>query len=150
MLVFDEQLPVLDDSFTGDEVVLLAVRGGKVDKTFRRNYAWAKHAADTGKLKQIVVVVALGRDSWVHTVSAVTSALSGAKLHRKARFKVDSEVFDIGGEKLTKVLAALDELAAPKVFPAVSLDEAFRSNVRKPKPPAEPKSEDKGEAKEGE
>ncbi|AXH67835.1 holin [Mycobacterium phage Bromden] len=150
-MVYDEQLPVLDDSFEGDEVVLLAVRGGRVDKTFRRNYAWAKHAADTGKLKQIVVVVALGRDSWLHTVSAVTSALSGAKLHRKARFKVDSEVSEIGGDKLTKVLAALDELAAPKLtFSVGNLDEV-KAVRPKPKPPVvEPKGEDKGEAKEGE
>jgi hypothetical protein len=100
----------LDDGFEGDEVAVLAVRGRKVDPNFRRNYAWAKHAIDRGALKKVVVVVALDRDSWVHTVSAVTSALSGAKLHQGARFKVDAEIADIGGEKLTKVLEALKEL----------------------------------------
>lgn len=101
---------MLDDSFEGDEVALLAVRGGRVDRNFRRNYAWAKHAVDRGQLKKVVVKVVVNKDSWVHTVSAVASALSGRRLHRLAVFAVDAEVQDIGGNKLTQVLEALKEL----------------------------------------
>lgn len=144
MLVYDEQLPVLDDSFEGDEVSLLAVRGRKVDPHFRRNYAWAKHAADRGKLKKIVVVVAVTKDNWVHTVGAVTSALSGAKLHTAARFKVDTEIRDIGTDKLTKVLDALNELKAPEV---VTFGVSPRDVIKRPPKPSAPKAAEKDEVK---
>lgn len=82
------QLPVLDDSFEGDDVNLLAVSAGRVDRNFRRNYAWAKHAADVGKLKKIVVVVDVDGSDPIHTVGAVQSAVSGVRLHGKAVFLV--------------------------------------------------------------
>ncbi|QFG10260.1 holin [Mycobacterium phage DyoEdafos] len=135
-MVYDEQLPVLDDSFEGSEVAILAVRGGKVDKNFRRNYAWAKHAVDRGAVRKVVVVVGLGRESWVHTVGAVTSALSGGKLHQGARFKVDSEISDIGGEKLTQVLAALKELEGPKNVFVLSDPKALATVQQKAAAPA--------------
>ncbi|AEF57211.1 hypothetical protein PBI_WINKY_29 [Mycobacterium phage Winky] len=149
MLIYDEQVPVLDDTFEGDEVSLLAVRGGRVDRNFRRNYAWAKHAADRGKLKKIVVKVAVNKDSWVHTVGAVTSALSGQRLHPLAAFNVDSDVRDIGGDKLTQVLEALKELSPkPAAFMASNADvkalvraqNAQAKNAPKPGPKSETKN----------
>ncbi|ALF01485.1 hypothetical protein SEA_NICHOLAS_29 [Mycobacterium phage Nicholas] len=142
MLVYDEQLPLLDDSFEGNEVNLLAVRGRKVDPHFRRNYAWAKHAIDRGALRKVVVIVALGSDSWVHTVGAVTSALSGQKLHQGARFKVDAEVSDIGTDKVTQVLAALKELEGPKDVYVLNTPKALATKQAKaPKPKPEPEPE---------
>lgn len=88
MLVYDAQLPVLDDKFEGSEVALLAVTGGRVDRNFRRSYAWASHAADVGKLDKIVVVVEVDATDVAHTVGAVTQALFGARLHGKAVFDV--------------------------------------------------------------
>lgn len=111
MLVFDEQIPVLSDEFEDDEVTLLAVRGGRVDKHFRRNYSWAKHAADRGKLSKIRVVVEVTADSWVHTVGAVTSALSGQKLHASGEFRVLTPTSVSGGVTAQKVQEALKELA---------------------------------------
>lgn len=112
MLVYDEQLPALDDKFEGDEVALLAVRGGKVDRNFRRSYAWAKHAADAGKLKKVSVVVEITKADWIHTVGAVTSALSGQRLHSAAVFSVRLERPGYSGTA-EKVGEALNELAAP-------------------------------------
>ncbi|MBF9350681.1 hypothetical protein HA138_13020 [Mycobacteroides chelonae] len=111
MLVFDEQIPALSDEFEGDEVTLLAVRGGRVDKHFRRNYSWAKHAADCGKLKKIRVVVEITADSWVHTVGAVTSALSGQRLHSSGEFRVFSPMSMSVAGTAEKVNEALKELA---------------------------------------
>ncbi|OYN81793.1 hypothetical protein [Mycolicibacterium sphagni] len=140
MLVYDEVLPVLSDEFTGDEVAILAARGGRVDRAFRRSYAWAKHALATGELKRLTVVVELNRDSWVHTLGAVNSALSGERLPVGAAFKVDAPVDEIGGQKLTNVLDALNELTPP-VVPVVPA-----SKVK-----LEPKPEPvKDEKKEGE
>lgn len=129
MLVYDEQLPPLDSKFDGDEVNLLAVRGGKVDKHFRRNYAFAKHAADTGKLKKIAVVVAIDKTDWVHTVGAVTSALSGGRLHSAATFRMHVENLDYAGTS-EKVQEALKELAAPPKPLVIATPKAA------PKPPA--------------
>lgn len=114
-VVYEDQLPVLDDSYEGDEVSLLAVRGGKVDAKFRRNYAWAKYAADAGKLKQITVVVEIDRTDWVHTVGAITSALSGARLHDKAKFSLVVTRFEWAktAEKVTEALVELVALPAP-------------------------------------
>lgn len=110
-MVFDEQIPALGDEFEGDEVTLLAVRGGRVDKHFRRNYSWAKHAADCGKLKKIRVVVEITADSWVHTVGAVTSALSGQRLHSSGEFRVFSPMSMSVARTAEKVNEALKELA---------------------------------------
>ncbi|QNO01056.1 hypothetical protein [Mycobacterium phage CELFI] len=156
MLIYDEQVAFLsDENFAGDEVTLLAVRGGKVDKHFRRNYAWAKHAADRGQLKKIVVKVAVNKDTWVHTVGAVTSALSGQRLHPLAAFNVDADVRDIGGDKLTQVLGALKELAPkPAAFMASNAD--VKALVRaqnaqaKNAPKPGPKSDDTKDVKDGE
>lgn len=116
MLVFDEQIPALSDEFEDDEVTLLAVRGGRVDKYFRRNYSWAKHAADRGKLSKIRVVVEVTADSWLHTVGAVTSALSGQKLHASGEFRVLTPTSVSGGVTAQKVQEALKELAPIRQF----------------------------------
>lgn len=96
--MYDAQLPVLDDEFEGDEVALLAVVGRKVDAHFLRNYAWAKHAADVGKLTKITVTVLVDNSTVAHTVGAVVSALSGQRLHSKAVFDVRpvARGFDVG------------------------------------------------------
>ncbi|QAY03454.1 holin [Mycobacterium phage CicholasNage] len=143
MLVYDEKFPLLDEKFKGDEVVIQAARGGKVDKHFRRNYALAKHLADRGVVKKIFVRVGVNRDSWVHTVTAATSALSGRPLHWAAAFVVDAEVKDIGSDKLEQILTALDELG---------VEPAPKAPVKAPAPaqvkPA-PKQESKSEEKDG-
>ena len=90
-MIVDEQSPVLGEGFKGAEVTILATRDTRVDGHFRRNYAWAKHAADRGRLKKITVVVAVGDSDVAHAVQAVRSALSGEVLHAKARFYVRTE-----------------------------------------------------------
>lgn len=147
MLVYDEQLPPLDDKFEGDEVNLLAVRGGKVDRHFRRNYAWAKHAADAGRVKKIAVVVAIDRTDWVHTVGAVTSALSGGRLHVAAEFRVHVENLGYSGTA-AKVQEALQELAPPVKFGAFLSQKALKPLVKpqvKRAAEAEPEKEKKEE-----
>lgn len=131
MLVYDSQLPVLDDSFTGSEVALLAVRDGRVDRAFRRNYAWAKHAANTGKLKKFVVVVEVGGADWVHTVGAVQSALTGGLLHPAAKFEVDFKPeFESTADKVYDTIVGWEtEYPAPKFVPKPQRPE--------PKPKAE-------------
>lgn len=93
-MIFDAQLPPVDDSFTGDEVVLLAVRNGQVDRSFRRSYAWVKHAADIGRIKKFTVVVEVSSADWVHTLGAVQSALTGGLLHPAGVFDVRVTVRD--------------------------------------------------------
>lgn len=137
MLIYDEQITTLDDSYSGDRVALLAVADGKVDKHFRLNYAWAKHAVDNGKLKAISVVVLIGRKNWVHTVSAVKSAIGGVPLHAGATFQIQVEA---GGASSTagSVADALVEYSAP-VVEAV----ADKAGVRSRRPQA--KDDNKGE-----
>ncbi|SIL71447.1 Uncharacterised protein [Mycobacteroides abscessus subsp. abscessus] len=112
LLVYDEQISPLDDSYDGDKVAILAAVGRRIDKHFALNYAWAKHAADTGKLKEIAVVVLVDGTNWVHTVAAVRAALAAARLHPAASFRVHVEP---GGASTTasKVLEVLGaELSA--------------------------------------
>lgn len=113
MLVYDEKVAPLNDSFDGDSVALLATVGGKVDKHFRRNYAWAKHAADVGRLKKITVVVSVDGTDWVHSVGAVTSALAGGRLHAAGVFRLHVENLDYA-DTSKRVLEALKELAPEK------------------------------------
>lgn len=123
MLVYDEQLPVLDDSFEGDEVALLAVANGVVDKAFRRNYAWAKYAADRGQLKKIIVVVRVGKESHQHMIVSVVSALSGGKLHPAAWFQVEAATPQISADKVAKAAAYLAFLE-PETRPVVQAKRA--------------------------
>ncbi|SHT27371.1 MULTISPECIES: hypothetical protein [Mycobacteroides] len=114
-MIYDEQVgPLSDDSLSGYGVALLGVADGRVDKNFRLNYAWAKHAADNGKLTDISVVVLIGNKNWVHTVSAVKSAIGGVPLHPAARFQIK---VDVGGSSVVagNVADALVEYSAPVV-----------------------------------
>lgn len=107
MLVYDEQLPYLDDSFEGTEVAIKAVQGARVDRHFRRNYAWAKYAADRGKLTAITVVVAIDSSGVAHTVAAVRSALSGEVLHPLAGFEFDCpQQYAAKGEQVYDAISA--------------------------------------------
>ncbi|SHT52629.1 Uncharacterised protein [Mycobacteroides abscessus subsp. abscessus] len=108
MLVYDEQLPYLDDSFEGTEVAIKAVQGARVDRRFRRNYAWAKYAADRGKLTAITVVVAIDSSDVAHTVQAVRSALSGEVLHPLAGFEFDCpQQYAAKGEQIYDAISVL-------------------------------------------
>lgn len=143
-MVFDEQIPALGDEFEGDEVTLLAVRGGRVDKHFRRNYSWAKHAADCGKLKKIRVVVEITAESWVHTVGAVTSALSGQRLHSSGEFRVFSPMSMSVAPTAEKVNEALKELAPIRQFvvgPVTEVKPAPRANEPRAKVASEKNKE---------
>lgn len=142
MLIYDAQLPVLDDSFAGDEVALLAVRDGKVDRAFRRNYAWAKHAANAGKLKKFTVVVEVGTADWIHTVGAVQSALTGALLHPAGAFDVRCVARSLSVAQTARVVA--DKLASWETAPAPVVVEQAPASKPQPKPRLElkPKAED--------
>lgn len=145
MLVYDVQLPVLDDKFVGDEVALLAAVGGRVDRNFRRNYAWAKHAADVGKLKKITVVVDVDSTDVVHTVGAVTSALSGRRLHGDAVFLVRAAArsFEVG-VTAAAVEAGLAGLAAEAKPVEAPVKPEVKAEV---KPEVEAKPEVKADVK---
>ncbi|CPR88226.1 hypothetical protein [Mycobacteroides abscessus] len=137
MLIYDQQIKTLDDSFAGDRVTLLAVADGKVDKHFRLNYAWAKHAADNGKLKSISVVVSVGSASWLHTLAAAKLAIGGVRLHSAAKFQIK---VDGGGSSVAagKVAEGLTEYSAP-IVEAV----ADKAGVRSRR--SQVKDDDKGE-----
>lgn len=113
--MFDENGVVLSDKFRAADVRLLAVVGGRVDRMFRRNYAVAKHGADCGRVKRITVVVDTDGSDVVHTVGAVVSALSGARLHGKA-------VFDVRGGWAGPVRAELEALVAVRPKGGVDAD----------------------------
>ena len=56
-MIFDENIAYVDDSFEGDAITIVSNVGGRKDRKFSRNYAWAKHAADRGRLSSIVIKV---------------------------------------------------------------------------------------------
>lgn len=106
--VIDELVDPLGDSFSGDTVAIQAVKAGRVDRNFRRNYAWAKYAADRGRLSKVTVVVSVDGVPAARTAQAVLSAVSGTRLHPVASFYVKSDASDIA--LAGKVLDALADL----------------------------------------
>lgn len=73
-MLFDESTPFVGDDFKGDTVKLVSNTGGRKDRHFARNYAWAKHAADRGQLKSIVVQVVANGETY-RTVDAFKRAV---------------------------------------------------------------------------
>lgn len=97
---YNEDTPFIDDSHEGDTVILVSNVGGRKDKKFSRNYAWAKHAADRGLLKEIVVKVVANGESY-RTVDAFRRAVG--RPHSATRVVVDGDS--------RHVLAIVDEVS---------------------------------------
>ena len=114
MFYYDERTPLLDDSYEGGEVAILLTVGRRVDKTFRRNYSWAKNALACGRLEKLTVVVVVNGDTWVHTAHAVASGLAAMPLPVGAGFSVDAPGDLIGSEGLSKILETVKSFEAPR------------------------------------
>jgi hypothetical protein len=122
---FNEDMPFIDDSHEGDTVTLVSNVGGRKDKKFSRNYAWAKHAADRGKLKEIVVKVVANGESY-RTVDAFRRAVG--RPHPATRVFVDGDA--------KHALAIVDEVT--KIVPVPVKPEVKRVEAPvKPEVPAE-------------
>lgn len=74
ILVFDENADYLGSDFKGETVVLVSNVGGVKDRKFARNFATAKHLADRGSVKRIVVRVVATRER-ARTVDAFRRAV---------------------------------------------------------------------------
>lgn len=102
----------MGDDFDGDTVVLVSNVGGRRDRHFARNYAWAKHAADRGRIDRIVVQVVANGERF-RTIDAFKRAVGVP--HEKAR------VFVSHTGKLEYALGVVDEVTA--FMPLVDLAE---------------------------
>ncbi|WP_054173020.1 hypothetical protein [Mycobacteroides immunogenum] len=131
-MIFCEDGEYLDGKFKGSEVVLNAVVGARQDKHFRRNYSEAKHLADQGKIKRIVVDVGVSGAPVVYVVNAVKAALGGVPAHEKAVLYVSGG--DLDGDEIFCSLRGLFPSDPPKpaikavkpeevVVPAVEAEE---------------------------
>ncbi|OMC55358.1 hypothetical protein A5747_13260 [Mycobacterium sp. IS-836] len=124
---FSEDTDYVGDDFDGDVVTLVSNVGGRKDRKFSRNYAWAKHAADRGKIRRIVVKVVANGESY-RTVDAFRRAVGTP--HPAARSYVHGEP--------AHAMAIVDEVT--KILPGHSKDEERPARGRKPRneSPAEP------------
>lgn len=94
-MIFSEDGEYLDEKFRGAEVVLRAVVDGRVDRHFRRNYSEAKHLADQGKVRRIVVEVDPAGAPVVYVVNAAKAALGGVAAHEKAVLSVPGDASEV-------------------------------------------------------
>lgn len=119
-MTFDENAPFIGDDFGGDTVTLVSNIGGRKDRHFARNYAWAKHAADRGQLKSIVVQVVANGETY-RTVDAFKRAVGTP--HKAVRVNVTHTV------RIEHATAVADAIAP--MLPTPSGD------AGKPAPPRE-------------
>lgn len=126
---FSEDTPLIGDSFEGDTVTLVSNVGGRKDRNFSRNYAWAKHAADCGKIRRIVVKVVANGESY-RTMDAFRRAVG--KPHPAARSYVDGDV--------KHAMAIVDEVT--KVIPGFNPAEERPAKARRPRVEPEPIQEE--------
>lgn len=135
-MTFDENTPFLGDDFEGDTVTLVSNIGGRKDRHFARNYAWAKHAADRGQLRSIVVNIVANGETY-RTVDAFKRAVGSP--HKAVRVNVTHTVRVEHAREVADAVAAL--------MPAPSKDAGKPAPARekpaqtaKPAPVVEPAS----------
>lgn len=110
---YNEDTPYVDDSHEGDTITLVSNVGGRKDRKFSRNYAWAKHAADRGKITDIIVKVVANGESY-RTIDAFRRAVG--RPHPATRSFVDGDVKHALAivDEVTKIVPAPEPKAKPR------------------------------------
>jgi hypothetical protein len=126
---YNENTDYVSDEHDGDVVTLVSNVGGRKDRKFSRNYAWAKHAADRGKVRRIVIKVVANGENY-RTLDTFRRAVG--KPHPAARLLVDGPV--------QHAMAVVDDLT--KLVPGFNpAEEKPVKPRRRVEPPVEPVTE---------